>query len=55
MNNRVGYTLLLRTPSEPGAHGINIQDTSTLGKQDHDEIKGIISRITSAIEKGAVR
>ena len=55
MNNRYAYTLLLRTPSELGAHGINIQDTSTLGKQDHDEIRGIISRITAAIERGAVR
>ena len=55
VNNRVGYTLLLRTPSEPGSHGINIQDTSTLGAQDHDEMKRIISRITAAIEQGAVR
>ena len=55
VNNRYAYTLLLRTPSELGAHGINIQDTSTLGRQDHDEIRGIISRITAAIEKGAVR
>src|SRR5271166_2466365 len=38
---RLQYTVLLRTPSEPGTHGVNIESSSTLVAQDSDEIRDV--------------
>ncbi|HEX8246552.1 MAG TPA: hypothetical protein VF599_00080, partial [Pyrinomonadaceae bacterium] len=46
---RFPYTVLLRTPSEPGTHGINIQGASTIVRQDRDEISEILKQITGAV------
>jgi hypothetical protein len=52
---RYQYTVLLRTPSEPGVHGINIQSSSTLVQQDRQLMNTIIDQITEAIDKGLAR
>lgn len=49
------YTVLLRTPSEPGSHGINIQDSSSLVDQDREYIRDVIAQVTKAINDGLVR
>ena len=49
------YTVLLRTPSEPGSHGINIQDSSSLVDQDREYIRGVIGQVTKAVDEGIVR
>jgi len=49
------YTVLLSTPSELGAAGINIQSSSTLVEQDRDLFVSLIDRVTSAIEHGLTR
>lgn len=54
-HNRFQYAILLRTPSEPGAHGINVHDTSTLIQHDWKLMKEAIGKITIAVEKGLVR
>lgn len=55
VKGRYEYTVLLRTPSEPGSHGINIQDSSTLVAQDHQTLKSVIDRITGKINAGLSR
>jgi hypothetical protein len=50
---RFPYTVLLRTPSEPGTHGINIQGASTIVRQDRDEISEILKQITGTISADA--
>ncbi|MEZ4868379.1 MAG: CHAT domain-containing protein [Caldilineaceae bacterium] len=52
---RYHYAVLLRTPSEPGAHGINVQGSSTLVAQDRTLMGDAIERITEAVERGSVR
>jgi hypothetical protein len=49
------YTVLLRTPSEPGTHGINIQAESTLVERDREYMRATIDKITDAINAGLVR
>jgi len=49
------YTVLLRTPSEPGSHGINIQDSSSLVDQDREYIRDVIAQVTKAVDEGLVR
>jgi len=49
---RVQYTVLLRTPSEPGTHGVNIESSSTLVVQDSDELRDFLKRVTEAINAG---
>jgi hypothetical protein len=49
------YTVLLSTPSELGAAGINIQSSSTLVEQDRELFVSLIDRVTSAIEHGLTR
>jgi hypothetical protein len=49
------YTVLLRTPSEPGSHGINIQDSSSLVDQDREYIRDVIGQVTKAVDEGLVR
>ena len=55
VNQRYEYTVLLRTPSEPGSHGINIQDSSTLVAQDHEQLRATIERITDQVNAGLAR
>jgi hypothetical protein len=49
------YSVLLRTPSEPGTHGINIQEPCAVVKQDRDEMFGLIDKITYAVDRGVSR
>jgi hypothetical protein len=53
--DRHHYTVLLRTASEPGTHGINVQDTSTLVKQDRDLMLDTVNQITTAVNLGLAR
>lgn len=46
---RFPYTVLLRTPSEPGTHGVNIQGSSTVVKQDREEMRELIMQITASL------
>ena len=41
--------------SEPGSHGINIQDSSTVVSQDHDIILRTVTEVTQHINSGLVR
>jgi hypothetical protein len=49
------YTVLLRTPSEPGSHGINIQDTSNLAMQDRQQMQETVDGVTQSINTGLAR
>jgi len=49
------YTVLLRTASEPGSHGINIRDYCALVEQDRNEWLVILKKITEAIDRGLAR
>jgi hypothetical protein len=51
-SRRVQYTVLLRTPSEPGTHGINIESSSTLVAEDSAELRSALDRVTEAINQG---
>ena len=54
-SNRVEYTLLLSTPSAPGSHGINIQGSRTLVKQDRALVREIIDKVTAEVNSGIQR
>ena len=54
-NNRYQYTLLLRTPREPGTPGIDIQDESTMVVEDHKFFEDAMNEITAQINNGLVR
>ena len=49
------YTVLLRTPSGQGTHGINIQDSSQIVAEDRKEIRDTIDLVTHAINVGLTR
>jgi CHAT domain len=49
------YSVLLRTPSEVGTHGFNIQDSSSLVDQDRHYIREAIAQIIQAVDPGIVR
>ncbi len=49
------FTVLLRTPSSPGSHGVNIQDSSTLVEQDHKRMRSAVKNIGDMINKGLAR
>ena len=49
------YTVLLRTPSEPGSHGINIQDASNLSMQDRQQMQETVDGVTQRINTGLAR
>jgi hypothetical protein len=49
------YTVLLRTPSEPGSHGINIQDDSCIVHQDRAYVREVIDKVTKAVDDGIAR
>jgi hypothetical protein len=49
---RYPYTVLLRTPSEPGSHGINIQGASRVASYDRDSWSYSIKQITAAVDRG---
>ena len=53
--NLYRYTVLLRTPSAPGTHGINIQERAALVSLDREEMVGMIRKITSEVNRGMVR
>ena len=55
VNQCYEYAVLLRTPSEPGSHGINIQDSTTLVEQDHDQIIDTVRLITGQVNAGLAR
>jgi CHAT domain-containing protein len=52
LDRRYNYTMLLRTASEPGSHGINIQGPKTVVEGDRAGISNIIQRVTKAIYSG---
>jgi CHAT domain-containing protein len=52
---RYPYTVLLRTPSEPGSHGINIQGASRVASYDRDGWSQSIKQITEAVDRGLQR
>jgi CHAT domain-containing protein len=54
-SRRLQYTVLLRTPSEPGTHGINIESSSTLVEEDSTELRSALDRVTEAINHGLCR
>lgn len=54
-NRRFQYTVLMRTPSEPGSHGVNIQDSRTLVEHDHDRLQKAVQDVTSHINAGLAR
>lgn len=43
------YTVLLRTPSRPGSHGVNIQGTSTVVKADRNRVIEDFRKVTVAL------
>jgi CHAT domain len=51
----VDYTVLLRTPSRPGTHGVNIQGSSTLVEQDRSEFSQKVADIAKAIQTASAR
>jgi CHAT domain len=53
--NLYRYTVLMRTASGSGAHGINIQEKCDLGKLDREEMASIIDEITNAVNRGVTR
>jgi hypothetical protein len=52
---RFTYTVLLRTASEPGSHGVNIEDSSTLVRQDRDLVFGLVEQVTTAVDERLTR
>jgi hypothetical protein len=51
-NKGFKYNVLLRTPRRSGLHGIDIQDTSTLGRYDHNQFQKLVDELTNAINQG---
>jgi hypothetical protein len=49
------YTVLLRTASGSGSHGINIQEKCTLVEHDRKEMADVIDEITKAVNRGVTR
>jgi hypothetical protein len=49
------YTVLLRTASDSGAHGINIQEKCALVELDRKEMAEVITEITNAVNRGVTR
>ncbi len=49
------YSVLVRTPSEPGTHGINIVEPCAVVKYDRDEMSALIQKITEAVDRGVTR
>jgi hypothetical protein len=53
--DRLHYTVLLRTPSEPGTVGVNIEAASTLAGPDSARLREAMARVTEAVNSGLVR
>jgi hypothetical protein len=49
------YTLLLRTPAEPGAHGVYVRGGSTLVCKDRAFVFQAIDKLTQVLREGALR
>ncbi|MET4241538.1 CHAT domain-containing protein [Bradyrhizobium sp. RT10b] len=45
------YTILLRTPSRPGSHGVNIQGTSTIVEADRNRLTSQFAVVTAALNR----
>ncbi|MBI1850302.1 MAG: CHAT domain-containing protein [Planctomycetes bacterium] len=54
-NKRYKYTVLLRTPSRPGSHGINIQGECTVTAADRGRMRDGFNAVTGAINAGLRR
>jgi hypothetical protein len=52
---RFDYQVLLRTPSAPGSHGINIQGSSTLAGEDRVMLQELLDGVTEAVNRGLAR
>lgn len=52
---RIEYTLLLRSPSARGAHGVNLQGSTTIVQQDHGHIEREIEDVTTSVNSGRAR
>jgi hypothetical protein len=52
---RVKYTVLLRTPSRPGMHGVNIQGASTLNLADRIELSEFVARFAPGVSGAQAR
>ena len=55
MRRAYRYTLVLRTPGARGAHGVNIQDSTTLVEEDHLRLRRAVRDITARINDGLAR
>ena len=55
VGDRVQYTLLVGTPSAPGSHGVNIQGSRTLARQDRVLVREIIDKVTASVNSGIQR
>lgn len=51
----IDYTVLLRTASRPGSHGVNIQGSSKVFKRDRENFSGKAEIITKAVNEGRAR
>jgi hypothetical protein len=49
------YSVLMKTPSRPGMHGVNIQGYSHLVTQDRKGMSCLVDELTSAINKRVIR
>ncbi len=49
------FTLVLRTAGSAGAHGVNIQDTSTISEEDHRRLRLAVRQIGALINDGLAR
>lgn len=52
---RYDYTVLLRTPSEPGTQGVNIQASTTLVEQDRHDILDALKEVTGHLRGAFAR
>ncbi|HEU4404764.1 MAG TPA: CHAT domain-containing protein [Polyangiaceae bacterium] len=52
---RYDYTVLLRTPSEPGTQGVNVQASTTLVEQDRREILEAVKGFTGQLRDAFAR
>ena len=52
---RLRYTILLRTPSEPGTVGVNIEAASCLSEADSKRLRAAMKQVTDGINAGLAR
>lgn len=49
------YSVLLRTPAEPGAHGVHVRGTSTLVPQDRKLVFEALDKVSTTLQSGLRR